>query len=217
MPVLPLPELPDDIVTPKVGEILKQAGDSAYGKLVITGPAPAAAHQALDGVTAQQLLQRPITNPDDGQAALAGLWLWHGALHESHEISQNLASPTASFWHAIMHRLEGDFSNAKYWYARCVSHHVIRQMGAVVSEVVGGSISDPLVAHAVHEGWNPDGFVDLVQAVHNKPGDPRFDLAVKLQRLEWEGLFDYCVREAIDGNRNGLDSWDLRANNPAGG
>lgn len=217
MPVLPLPELPDDIVTPLVGDILRQAGDAAYGRLVVAGATPAAAHQALDGVQPQQLLQRPITMPDDAQAALAGLWLWHGALHESHEISQNLASPTASFWHAIMHRVEGDFSNSKYWYHRCLSHHVIKQMGAIVSEVVGNLISDRQVAHAVHEGWNPIGFVDLVQAVHNKPDDPRYELAVRLQRLEWEGLFDYCVREAIDGDQNDLDSWDLRANNPAGG
>lgn len=215
MPVLSLPELPDDIVTPLVTDILRLAGPSAYGKLVVTGPTPPAASRALAGVKPQQLLKSPLTNADDAQAALAGLWLWHDALDESHRISQDLASPTASFWHAIMHRLEGDFSNAKYWYARCPSHHVIKQMGAIAGDVVADFVSDRLVAHTLNGGWNPDGFVDLVQAVHNKPGDPRHELAVKLQRIEWEGLFDYCVREAVAANRNGLDAWDRRANDAA--
>ena len=217
MPELPLSEAPDPAVTPLTVEILRQAGPDAYATLVVAGPTPAAAHRALDSVRPQQLLSKPLTRSDDAQAALSGLWLWHGALAESHAISQDLISPTGSFWHAIMHRLEGDFSNAKYWYRRCDTHHVHKMMGSIASSLAGELASDRQVAHALSGGWNPLGFVDLVQAVHHKPADPRYELAVRLQRAEWIGLFNHCIRQAVNPNDNGLDRWDLRLNTPANG
>src|SRR4051812_8366636 len=47
---------------------------------------------------------------------VAGIWLLHDYLDESHKISQGIDTTSGSFWHAIMHRREGDFSNAKYWF-----------------------------------------------------------------------------------------------------
>jgi hypothetical protein len=211
---LPLADLPDDILTPRAAAIMRQAGPMAYGRLVISGPAPQVAQEALAGVGPEDLISQPITHPDEAQAALAGLWLWHDALEECHRIAQDIVSPTGSFWHAIMHRREGDFSNAKYWYRRCESHHVIRMMGAIASSLAGQFAADRAVAHALREGWNPLGFVDLVQEVHQKPNDPRHALAVRLQRAEWEGLFNYCARSAIESDQNHMDEWDKRVNGP---
>ena len=210
-------DLPPDVLTPLAATILTQSGESTYGALTVNGQAPSAAASAkLKGVTPQQLFARPIKNPDDAKAALAGLWLWLDQLNESHVIAQDILSPTGSFWHAILHRREGDFSNAKYWYRRCESHQVNKMMGAVASSLAGNMTDDRLVAHAVGEGWNPIGFVDLVQAVHQKPADPRYDLAVRLQRAEWEALFTHCVRAAVDAEKNDLDGWDNRVTNPSG-
>lgn len=212
---LPLMEQPDDILTPLVAGFLKEAGPQAYERLVVGDGASAQATRLLGSVSPEQLFARSVTQQDDAQAALAGLWLWFDALDECHKIAQEIVSPTGSFWHAIMHRREGDFSNAKYWYRRCDSHHVIRMMGAVASSLAGELASDRAVAHALHDGWNPIGFVDLVQAVHNKPTDPRYELAVRLQRAEWEGLFNYCVRSAVASDSNQLDDWDRRINGSA--
>jgi hypothetical protein len=44
--------------------------------------------------------------------------------------------------------------------------------------------------------WDPAALVDLVEVVHCEPQDPRRDLAVALQRLEWQVLFDHCTRLA---------------------
>lgn len=215
---LPLTEAPHPAVTPLTLSLLRQAGPNAYGRLVVSGPAPASAHRLIDGITPEQLIAQPIQRTDDARAVLAGLWLWHEALAESHAISQELVSPTGSFWHAIMHRLEGDFSNAKYWYRRCETHPVNKMMGAIASSLAGDLASDRQVGHALSTGWNPIRFVDLVQSVHNKPADPRYALAVRFQRAEWIGLFNHCVHEAVEvESRNGLEAWDLRANNPAGG
>ena len=214
---LPLSDGSDDIVTPLTSSVLRQAGTLAYAKLVVRGPTPATATKALQSVKASQLIAKPVTHPDDADAALAGLWLWLDALDECHRIAQDIVSPTGSMWHAIMHRREGDFSNAKYWYQRCPTHHANRILGSVASSLLGPLASDPQVAAVVRDGWNPGSFVDLVEAVHGKPSDPRHDLAVRLQRAEWEALFGYCLRAAVESDVDGLDAWDKRVMHPSGG
>jgi hypothetical protein len=217
MPDLPLPDKLEDIVTPRVASILREIGPAAYAKLVVKDPTPAGALAALGDVKPQELISKPITHPDDADAALAGLWLWLDGLEECHRIAQDIVTPTGSMWHAIMHRREGDFSNAKYWYQRCPTHHVNRLLGSVVSSMAGGLSSDRLVARALDDRWNPNAFVDLVEAVHSKPSDPRYDLAVRWQRAEWEALFSYCLRAAIEDDKDNLDAWDRRVMHPGGG
>ncbi len=39
---------------------------------------------------------------------------WAAAL----EIVQDLSDPTACWIHAVLHKIEGDASNSRYWYAR---------------------------------------------------------------------------------------------------
>ena len=57
----------------------------------------------------------------NGELLRAGaLWLY-GFLDESHSIAQGIDSAEGSYWHALMHRSEGDFSNSKYWYRRVPS------------------------------------------------------------------------------------------------
>ena len=44
--------------------------------------------------------------------ALTGEW------DQAHIIVQELGSPTAAWIHAVLHKIEGDESNSRYWYAR---------------------------------------------------------------------------------------------------
>jgi hypothetical protein len=212
MPDLPLSESGIAILSPAATAILREGGESAYGRLVVEGGADSKLSTALGALSPEQLFARPVKHPDDAAAALAGLWLWLDALDDCHKIAQDLVSPTGSFWHAIMHRREGDFSNAKYWYHRCPNHHVMKMLAAVSSSLAGGFESDRQVKRIISGPWSPDALVDLVEEVNEKPSDPRFDLAVKLQRAEWTGLFDYCVHAAVEADRDGLDAWDKRVN-----
>lgn len=47
------------------------------------------------------------------------LWLARaGRWDEAHDDCQNLPDPAGAWIHAWLHREEGDFGNACYWYAR---------------------------------------------------------------------------------------------------
>jgi len=169
-----------------------------YDRLVIAGAAPAGAHELLGAVRPDDLFAVPVRHADDARAALAGLWLWHDALGESHTISQAISTPTGSFWHAIMHRREGDFANAKYWYARCRNHPALAEVAANARETLGPAAADAGPLHRLlGDAWDPDGFVDVVEAVHRKRQDPLYATAVRFQQLEWRALFDHCVRAAV--------------------
>jgi len=59
--------------------------------------------------------------PSGLSATLQALW-WEakGDWHRAHTLAQEDPSPNASWAHAFLHRVEGDESNAAYWYARAV-------------------------------------------------------------------------------------------------
>ena len=46
------------------------------------------------------------------KAALDGDW------DKSHKIAQDYSDPMANWIHAVLHKIEGDVWNSKYWYAR---------------------------------------------------------------------------------------------------
>ena len=46
------------------------------------------------------------------QAALNGDW------DKSHNIAQDYSDNSANWIHAVLHKIEGDVWNSKYWYAR---------------------------------------------------------------------------------------------------
>jgi hypothetical protein len=48
------------------------------------------------------------------QTALGGDWQSAHLVAQEHE-----QDPLANWLHAIVHRMEGDVANARYWYGRC--------------------------------------------------------------------------------------------------
>ena len=182
-----------------VGRRLLKLDPEAYAALVPTGGGNETARDLLQSVKPQELIGGTVTRPQEAAGMLAGLWLYFDWLDESHRISQGLDSATGSFWHAIMHRREGDFSNSKYWYARCAGHGhpSVATLAAQAPRLINTMPADKTMLRLIATGWNASALVDLVEQVHEHPSDPRYPAAVALQRLEWQILFDQCTRAAV--------------------
>lgn len=130
------------------------------------------------------------------QGCVAGVWLLHDFLDESHEVSQGINTAEGSFWHGIMHRREGDFSNAKYWFRHVGDHPVYESLARRAKELADEHDASSAIAKLTARGtWEPYAFVDLCQAAE-RSGAHR-ELCLDLQQVEWELLFDFCYRSAI--------------------
>src|SRR5687768_4603277 len=78
---------------------------------LILGSANEAASKTLQGLNADEIFAgRLIADREMAAACLAGLWLYHDYFDESHNISQDIHTPSGSFWHAILHRREPDYA-----------------------------------------------------------------------------------------------------------
>ncbi len=188
----------DRTLLSKAGQdLLALNADQAFSKLVVQGDGFAPAREVLATLKPADLLARPVVRSDEAQAVLSGLWLWHDWLDESHTISQGIHTATGSYWHAIMHRREGDFSNAKYWYAKCASHPVKKLIAPKAAEIVSGSKAAQAVSAVLLGGFDPNALVDLAEDVHRRPVDPAMETIIALQRAEWELLFEVSVLGAV--------------------
>ena len=131
---------------------------------------------------------QPVRDQRMAKACLAGLWLRHNFLDESHSLSQEIETPTGSFWHAILHRREGDFGNSRYWFRRVGEHPIFPTLNEAAA-----TAGWPATPH-----WNPITLVDRVeQTARLGKDDPTVQLCQMVQQIEWELLFDYSWKQAI--------------------
>ncbi|REK18177.1 MAG: hypothetical protein DWQ37_04615 [Planctomycetota bacterium] len=140
---------------------------------------------------------RAVSDREMAAACISGLWLRHDFLDESHRISQDIQSPTGSYWHGIMHRREPDYSNAKYWFRRVGRHPVFDTLVDEARRLANQSDGTPEAAFLGERApWDPFAFVDLCQKASGGSAELRA-LCAQIQQREWELLFDYCYRHAF--------------------
>lgn len=132
--------------------------DQAMSQLVVKTPA-APAQVAL----VEQLVRGDLPAP-----LKAALWLYVDELDRSHRQAQQIEDQTGSYWHGIMHRREGDFSNSHYWFDKVGQHP----------------------AMALIAGYDAHAFVDAVSK--DQGGNTAL---VALQRREWANLFSWCASQ----------------------
>jgi hypothetical protein len=141
------------------------------------------------------------TNQGNAQASLhAGLWLLADDLPQAHAICQDVPDAYGSAWHAHLHRREGDFSNAKYWWRRASDvkwqapgeaplHEQVSELLENTPPELLGWRSD------VRRQYDPSKFVDLVEKFPDAEGRVG-EILVTVQRLEWASLFLECYAAA---------------------
>jgi hypothetical protein len=137
-----------------------------------------------------------VRDRDMAAACRAGLFLYHNFLDESHSISQELHTPTGSYWHALMHRREPDFSNAAYRFRRVGLHPVYDALRPAAAELAADA-PPAAVFLRTQTAWEPFAFVDLCAAALIGRA-PCIELCQQIQKHEWELLFDWCYRQAVE-------------------
>lgn len=146
------------------------------------------AEPALAALTPEGLFPQ-LSDRSMALACISGLWLLHDFLDESHRISQDIDTPTGSYWHGIMHRREPDPDNAKYWFRRVGRHPVFEELARDAAELryLGTGMA-----------WEPFVFVDHCEQ-HRGAGDEAELTLRKVQLAEWRLLFAWCWRRAARG------------------
>lgn len=135
---------------------------------------------------------------------IAALHLRNDSLDVSHSYAQQIEhDKTGAYWHGIMHRMEGDYSNAKYWFWQARNHPVMRQVKENVAEWLeqNGQATDGGSGEVLRAfqggGWNSEQFTDLVQMSSRLDGDTR-RLLEHIQAIEIETLFQYTLEAATN-------------------
>ncbi len=183
---------------------------SQYGPviepLVLRADLPSLSHgvptgtagETLKGLTVDTIFRGfDLAEREMAACCISGLWLLHDFLEESHQISQQINTPAGSYWHGIMHRRDGDLSNAKYWFRRTGNHPIWPELCEMAAQLAGKADSAGQSEFLLtQKAWNPFKFVDLCQTVANS-GTATETLCRNLQLCEWQLLFDYCFSHAI--------------------
>lgn len=168
-------------------------------------------HPGLDaGVASLPLSELAGDRPEgaaNAQALVAALHLWNDSLDAAHVLVQDLSGSTGSALHGIMHRREGDYDNAKYWFRRAGDHpawHGLQSRAArwlreeqAGGRLPGGAIGEALNAVAAQGAWNPYLFTDAVAmavggsgGATNGAGSAEAGLEA-LERLQWMELSSF--------------------------
>jgi hypothetical protein len=124
-------------------------------------------------------LSRTIRNANLPALVTCGLLIWNDDIPAAHPIAQDIEDASGSYWHAIVHRREGDYSNAKYWFRRTGQHPVL-------AELAGVSEANPFARTGVLDGA---AFVD---ACERAARDKRDEALRALQVAEIRALLRYC-------------------------
>ncbi|QGG55459.1 hypothetical protein [Paenibacillus sp. B01] len=135
-------------------------------------------------------------------ALVSGLHLRNGSLNRSHELSQELDGPDGSYLHGMMHRMEGDFSNAKYWFRLAGPHPRAETWRRRTEQLLDGTPdAEPALARRLRRepGVDPALLTDLAAASaltgHAGADTP---LLERVQELELELLLEALAEAGED-------------------
>jgi hypothetical protein len=149
----------------------------------------------------------PIVDADMARACLAGVWLYHDFLDESHQISQSIATTTGSYWHGIMHRREPDFSNSPDFqlkalkesrgFHRVGEHLIFEPLRMAAADIVSEEFSHESTEFLLTQSqWDSFAFIDLCETCVKRRSLAEMPCR-RIQQVEWQLLFDYCYHHAI--------------------
>ena len=163
------------------------------------GPGPRANVQPLAALNRQldeAINQAGLTGPR-GELVRATVLLWHDHFDAAHAIAQDIETSDGSYVHAILHRREPDYSNAKYWFRRVGQHPCFADLAKRSSALLKARGDTELEQRLLPRGqWDAFAFVDACQASAGEPADDaRSALLREIQRMEFEVLLNHLSGE----------------------
>src|SRR5438132_7754165 len=163
-----------------------RARDDLLQKLHPTEPGDTEALLAVRNATDEALTGgKPVAGRATFPLVRAALLYAFDAIDESHRIVQDAGGDLAAYLHGMIHRREGDFDNARYWFRRSGALPFFDEL----RRAAGGESADV----AKQMSWDPYLFTGLCE--QEKFGDDsHHDELVKLQRTEFDVFFDYVWR-----------------------
>lgn len=114
---------------------------------------------------------KPIRSHEHLELVRGGLLYAVAALHPAHIIFQENSTALGSYWHGMLHRREGDFGNACYWFRQAGTIPALRALPA----------------------FDPAAFTML--CARSKGATPEL---LELQVREWETLMLHCLQQALE-------------------
>jgi hypothetical protein len=142
----------------------------------------------------------------DAIALAAGVWQMNGFLDRSHELAQSVEgrrkNRAGDYWHAIMHRREPDYSNAKYWCRRVGQHAIHDFLARDAQDILSGCKSpeapqwNSTLTGKSRQKWDSFAFVDLCEEVADGH-DTELSLAARqIQMIEMALLLSSTYHDA---------------------
>ena len=125
----------------------------------------------------------------------AGAFWLHGFLDEAHRLTQQDSSSEGAYWHALVHRSEGDFSNALYWFRRAGAHPVQDRLRDRVLEATKERSTEGWQALVESPRWQPARLVELCE--RSSRGEPAQPAVLReVTRMEYNLLMEYVLDQA---------------------
>lgn len=129
---------------------------------------------------------RPVRDASMLELVRAGLFYALDALDESHPIVQKMPDDISAYWHGMIHRREGDFENARYWFRRAGRQPAFPELQERAARLSAD--------FARQLDWDPYLFTSLCERATF--GEESAGL-VALRGAEFEVMFDYAWRQAV--------------------
>ncbi len=137
-------------------------------------------------------------NTEMALACRCGLLMWNDDIEAAHEIAQMHDNPTYNFWHAIMHRREGDFPNSQYWWSKTGSHPAFPAIYDGVVPRMGKETVKPALEFTrelrTAGSWQPISFVSRCETQKRQKSVDEW--LRKVQVVEMRVLLQWC-RQAM--------------------
>jgi len=161
------------------------------------GPGPRAGRSPLPDLNRQidEWLAASNHHASNAELMRAAILLWHDHHDAAHTIVQDSETKDGSYIHAILHRREPDYGNAKYWFHRVGQHSCFSALSERAAAFLEAKDEPSLVRKLMPNGkWDALAFVDACEEAGRKPDSTaRLSLLREIQGIEFEVLFDYLT------------------------